>query len=361
MGIEKKQEAADSGYLRGRGSQLQTANRFHVQQYVQDDVDGLDEAFDLDTATQFFEENPKKVISKNDSPDLSFLYSVNPYQGCEHGCVYCYARNSHEYWGLSAGLDFEKKIIVKRNVAAVMEQEFNKRDYRPSTIMLSGNTDCYQPIERKLELTRALLKTMLKYRHPVSLITKNSLITRDIDLLQALAAQGLVHVAITINSLDESLRQKMEPRTATAKKRLQVIRELHAAGIPVSLMCAPIIPGLNHDGIPRLIREAAGHGAGWVSYTVVRLNGTLSEIFRDWLIKAYPDRAKKVMNLIAACHGGKVNDSRWGDRMRGDGKIAEHIAQLVAISRRRYMGDRPREPLRTDLFAPLGGKQLGLF
>jgi len=357
----RRDHRVDQNYLQGRGAQVQTANRFLAQQYVQDDFDGLDEAMELERATQFFADEPKKVISKNDSPDLSFLYSVNPYQGCEHGCVYCYARNSHEYWGFGAGLDFENKIVVKHNVAIVLEQEFNKRNYRPSTIMLSGNTDCYQPIERKLELTRSLLKVMLKYRHPVSLITKNSLILRDIDLLQELAASGLVHVAITINSLDETLRQKMEPRTATAKKRLQVIRQLREAKVPVSLMCAPIIPGLNQHGIPRLIREAAEHGAESVSYTVVRLNGALSGIFEDWLHKAYPDRAKKVMNQIAECHGGRVNDTRWGDRMRGDGKISESIAQLVAISRKRYMGDHTREPLRTDLFTPLGGKQLTIF
>lgn len=360
--MEVEEQPSDrGGYLRGRGAQIQTSNRFETQRYVQDDLDGLDEVPNRNTATQFFEETPKKVISKNDSPDVSFLYSINPYQGCEHGCIYCYARNSHEYWGFSAGLDFEKKIIVKHNVASVLEQEFNKRTYRPSPIMLSGNTDCYQPIERKLELTRALLKVMLKYRHPVSLITKNSLITRDIDLLRELAALELVHVSITINSLDESLRQKLEPRTATAKKRLAVIRELSDAGIPVTLMCAPVIPGLNDDGIPSLIREAADHGAQGVSYTVVRLNGVLPEIFRDWLERAYPDRAKKVMNLIASCHDGKMNDNRWGNRIRGDGPLADHIAQMVQISRRRYMGERNRKPLRTDLFAPLGGKQLSIF
>lgn len=348
-------------FQNGRGAQLQTANKFLKLRYVDDDLDGLDEPVETNAKTTFLRENSRAAISKNDSPDINFDYSINPYQGCEHGCIYCYARNSHEYWGLSAGLDFEQKIIVKHNIAEILEAELNKKNYKPATIMLSGNTDCYQPIERKLGLTRSILKLMLKYRHPVSLITKNSLIIRDIDLLKQLAALGLVHVSITINSLREDLRLQMEPRTATAKKRLQVIAQLSSAHIPVSLMCAPIIPGLNHDEMPALIREAALQGAKWASYTIVRLNGSLEELFTDWLAKTYPDRYQKVCNQIASCHVGKVNDSRWKDRMRGDGKIAEHIAQLFSVSRKRYMGEIPRLKLRTDLFAPTSGKQLTFF
>lgn len=349
--------------ISGRGAQQQQINPFSSTHYVSNSLDGLDEEIDPSGSTIFLEDKAKKAISKNNSPDLFFDYSINPYQGCEHGCIYCYARNSHAYWGYNAGLDFEKKIIVKHDIAALLETELNKPNYQPAVIMLSGNTDCYQPIERKLGLTRSLLQVFLKYQHPVSLITKNTIIDRDLDLLEKLAERQLVHVAITINSLNEELRRKMEPRTATAKRRLQTIAKLRQRNIPVSLMCAPIIPGLNDHEIPQLIKEAAQHGAQNVHYTLVRLNGALSEVFEDWIRLAYPDRANKVLNLIASCHEGKVNDNRWGKRMRGDGQYADQIAQLVKVSRRKYMNssDGKRPVLRTDLFAPNCGRQLPLF
>lgn len=349
--------------MKGRGAPANPANRFQAHRYTTDDPDGIDPVYepDPDLRTEFFPDHARSAISRNDSEDISFEYSVNPYQGCEHGCVYCYARNSHEYRGFSAGLDFEQKILVKHDIVGLLEQEFSRKSYRVSPITLSGNTDCYQPVERKLRLTRGLLELMLKYGHPVSLITKNSLILRDLDVLQELAARDLVQVAITINSLDEELRQKMEPRTATAVKRLRVIRALAEGGVPVRLMCAPVIPGLNMDGIPKLIEDAARHGASDVSYTVVRLNGAIGPLFEDWLQKAYPDRAQKVLNLIASCHDGRVNDNRWGKRMHGDGPIADQIAQLIQLCRRRYMRNVERQPLRTDLFLPPSGKQLDLF
>lgn len=349
--------------MKGRGAQSNPDNRFLAQRYTVDDPDGLDSIYepDPDPSTEFLADHARSAISKNNSVDISFEYSVNPYQGCEHGCVYCYARNSHEYRGFSAGLDFEQKILVKHNIVRLLEQEFHQKNYRVSPITLSGNTDCYQPVERKLRLTRGLLELMLKYSHPVSLITKNSLILRDLDLLRELAARDLVQVAITINSLDEELRQKMEPRTGTAQKRLRVIRALADGGVPVRLMCAPVIPGLNMDGIPKLIEAAARHGASDVSYTVVRLNGAIGSLFEDWIYKAYPDRAQKVLNLIASCHEGRVNDNRWGRRMHGDGPIADQIAQLIQLYRRRYMGSAERRPLRSDLFLPPSGKQLDLF
>lgn len=349
--------------IQGRGATTNPTNRFQALRYGVYEVEGvdLDPAEMPDSTTQFLEDSARSAISKNRSEDISFDYSVNPYQGCEHGCVYCYARNSHEYRGFCAGLDFERKILVKKDIVRLLEKEFNKKTYSPSTIVLSGNTDCYQPIERKLKLTRGLLELMLQYRHPVSLITKNALILRDLDVLQALAKWDLVQVAITINSLDEKLRQKLEPRTVTAKKRLQVIRELHEAGIPVRLMCAPIIPGLNQQDIPKLIEAAAQHGASDVSYTIVRLNGAIGPLFTDWIQEAYPERAQKVLNLIASCHGGHLNDSRWKFRMHGDGEVAQSIAQMIALSRRRFMGNPSRVTLRTDLFTPQKGKQLQLF
>src|SRR5690606_13023964 len=237
----------------------------------------------------------------------------------------------------------------------------NKKNYEPVEIVLSGNTDCYQPIERKLELTRSLLKVFLKYQHPVSLITKNSLILRDLDILEKLAKLNLVRVAITLNSLNEELRQKMEPRTVTAKGRLKVMKQLSDAGVPVMLMCAPIVPGLNSDEMPALIKLAAENGARSASFTLVRLNGQIASIFEDWIVKAFPDRAEKVLSMIKECHGGNLNDTRWGARMKGDGKLAESIHSLFSLSMKRYMGGSSIAPLRTDLFISKFGKQLDLF
>ncbi|GAA4804305.1 PA0069 family radical SAM protein [Olivibacter ginsenosidimutans] len=348
-------------YFKGRGAQINTHNKFFKNKYVCEHIEGLDEAFLENSATQIIETHPKHIISESDSPDLRYLRSINPYQGCEHGCIYCYARNAHEYWGYSAGLDFERKIIVKRECATLLEEAFNHKNYVPAPIMLSGNTDCYQPLERKLRLTQSLLKVFVKYRHPVSIISKNNLILRDLDLLRQLAKDQLVQVAVTINSLNEELRQKMEPRTVTATGRLKVIRQLSEAGIPVMLMCAPIIPGLNSDEMPALIEQAAKHGATAASFTLVRLNGAISGLFKDWIYKAYPDRAEKVLHGIAACHGGKLNDSQFGRRMKGDGVLAESIHQLFKLAVTRFMGANQLTPLRTDRFTPKNGRQLDLF
>ena len=219
---------------------------------------------------------------------------MNPYQGCEHGCIYCYARNTHEYWGYSAGLDFERKIIAKPNAPQLMEKQFMNKNWVVSPIMFSGNTDCYQPIERKMKITRQMLEVLLNFRHPAGMITKNDLIIRDIDILQELAKLNLIHVMVSITSLNNDLRLKMEPRTVTAKNRLKVIETLNKAGIPVGVMTAPIIPGLNSDEIPDLIKAAADHGADSAGYTIVRLNGSIAEIFKDWIYKNFPDRAEKV-------------------------------------------------------------------
>ncbi|HEY1024447.1 MAG TPA: PA0069 family radical SAM protein [Sphingobacteriaceae bacterium] len=353
--------AENKEYFKGRGAQINTHNRFNSNRYVTEHIEGLDEELYENTSTQLFYETPKKIISTSNSPDLSFMHSINPYQGCEHGCLYCYARNAHEYWGFSAGLDFERKIIVKKNAAALLEEQLNKPGYQPAVIMLSGNTDCYQPIERKLRITRSLLEVFLKYKHPVSIISKNNLITRDLDILEELAKYDLVHVAVTINSLNEDLRQKLEPRTVTGRRRLKVITMLNSINVPVRLMMAPIIPFLNSDEIPDVIRSAADAGASAASFTMVRLNGSIAEIFTDWIRKAYPDRAARVLHAIASCHGGKLNDSRWGSRMIGDGHIAESIHKLFSISVNRFMKGRCMRPISVDHFAPAGGKQLGLF
>lgn len=351
----------NSEFFKGRGAQVNTHNKFLKNKYVLDYVEGLDEPFLENNATQFFEETPKKIVSESNSPDLSHMYSINPYQGCEHGCIYCYARNSHEYYGFSAGLDFERKVIVKRNAPALLEDYFNKKNYQPVCIMLSGNTDCYQPAERKLKITRALLEVFLRYRNPVSIITKNNLVLRDIDILAELAAMNLVHVNISLTTLDEQLRQKLEPRTVTASGRLTVIEKLSAKGIPVRVMAAPIIPGLNSNEVANIIKAAAGRGALAAGMTMVRLNGSIGEIFTDWIHKTFPNRAEKVLNMIRSCHGGQLNDSEFGRRMSGDGRVAESIHQMFKMACNRFMADTDVPPFNYDLFAPRAGRQISLF
>ena len=348
-------------FFKGRGAQVNTHNKFLKARYVNEHEEGIDEPMLEDSKTQIFEETAKKIVSISNSPDLSFMHSINPYQGCEHGCLYCYARNSHEYFGFSAGLDFERKIIVKRNAAELLENHFKQKNYEPVPIMMSGNTDCYQPIERKLKITRSLLKVFLKYKHPVSLISKNNLMLRDLDLLKELAGLDLLHVAVTLNSLNEDLRLKLEPRTVTGKARIKLIEKLSNENIPVMLMLAPVIPGLNSDEIPMVIKSAADAGAKAASYTLVRLNGSIAEVFTDWIHKTFPDRAEKVLNMIADCHEGKLNDSRWGARMTGDGHIATSINQLFRISVNRYLSGRSLRPFNMEHFTPPNGKQLNLF
>ncbi|MFM6977025.1 MAG: PA0069 family radical SAM protein [Sphingobacteriaceae bacterium] len=348
-------------FFKGRGAQVNTHNQFLRQEYVAEHIEGIDEEMLENSGTQIFEEHPKTIVSKSSSPDIPLFYSINPYQGCEHGCLYCYARNSHEYYGFSAGLDFERKIMVKRNAATLLEKFFNQKKYQPNTILLSGNTDCYQPLERKMKITRSLLEVFLKYKHPVSIISKNTLMERDMDLLQELASLDLIHISMTITTQNESLRRKLEPRTVTAKSKFLLMEKLAAANIPVRLMMAPIIPGLNSEEIPQMIRSAADAGASDAGFTIVRLNGSIAEVFTDWIKKAYPDRAEKVLHGIASCHGGKLNDSRWGTRMSGEGKVAESIHQLFRISKTRFLGNRTMRPYCFDHFTPRDGKQKILF
>jgi DNA repair photolyase len=283
---------------------------------------------------------------------------MNPYQGCEHGCIYCYARNSHEYWGFSAGLDFESKIIVKKNAPELLERCLLNPNWQPVPISVSGNTDCYQPLERKFEITRKILKVFVRYRHPVGMITKNSLILRDLDLLTDLAHDNLVHVYISITTMDEGLRRVMEPRTASAVKRLKTVEALAKANVPVGVMNAPIIPGLNHHEIPEILKAAADHGALGAGMTVVRLNGSIGKIFEDWLRKNFPDRFDKVWNQICDMHGGNVNDSQWGRRMTGDGNFADTIHQLFRVSRKKFFGDRTLPPIDLTKFRRRGNLSL---
>ncbi len=346
-------------YLKGKGAQINVANKFLAQYISTEDTDSLDEELIAGRpGTEIFYESPKEIISTNESPDIKLSASINPYQGCEHGCVYCYARNSHEYWGFSAGIDFETKIIVKKDAAKLLEKSFLKPTYRPQTIMLSGNTDCYQPLEKKFRITRALLEVFLKYRHPVGIITKNALVTRDVDILKEMAAHNLVHVIFSVTSQDEALRRILEPRTASAIKKFRAMELLASNNVPVGIMNAPIIPSLNHHEIPSILKTASAAGAGFAGYTVVRLNGQVGKIFRDWLEKNFPDRADKVYHQIQELHNGKVNDSQFGRRTRGDGQMADVIRQLFSLSRKRYFGNKSLAPLDVSRFRRAGNLTL---
>lgn len=348
-------------YIKGRGAQINTKNRFETREQVLEHFEGIDELPELDGKTEVFLEHPKTILNKTESPDLPFDYSLNPYQGCEHGCVYCYARNVHQYWGYSAGIDFEQKLIAKPAAPELLRKAFLNKNYKPSRISLSGNTDCYQPLERKMEITRSLLKVFLEFRHPVGIITKNSLILRDLDILTELAKNNLVHVMVSITTMREDLRLLMEPRTATTKNRLGVIRHLSENGIPAGVMTAPIIPGLNSDEIPDLIQAAGDAGALAAGFTMVRLNGSVKDIFHDWLFKSFPDAADKVWNQIKECHGGQVNDNRFGMRMRGEGQIAESIRQLFKLSVKKHLDGRSFPEYDYSLFKrPGAGLQLEL-
>ncbi len=318
-------EENPDNYINGRGAQLNTANKFLKNALVKAHTEGIDDWEEPNAKTSFIIGQSKTVVNKVDSPDVRMGYSLNPYQGCEHGCIYCYARNSHEYWGFSAGLDFERKIIVKKDAPELFKKFLERKNWDAYPISLSGNTDCYQPAERKFRLTRQLLEIALAYKQPIAMITKNALILRDLDILQEMAQLKLAMVYVSITSLDEKLRQKLEPRTTTAKQRLKIIEELSKVNLPTGVMAAPMIPGLNDHELPAILKASAHNGAKVAGYTVVRLNGAIHQLFEDWLRKNFPDRFDKVWHMIQSCHNGNVNDSRFGTRMRGEGNFAEMI------------------------------------
>ena len=287
-------------------------------------------------------------------------YSMNPYQGCEHGCIYCYARNAHEYWGYSAGLDFENKIIVKKNAPALFKKFLMDPKWHPLPISISGNTDCYQPAEKKFRITRQLLEIAASFNQPVSIITKNSGILRDKDILEKMAVQNLAQVYVSFTTLNEDLRRVMEPRTTTALQRLKVVEELSKAGIKVGVMTAPLIPGLNEHELPALLKAAADAGAVAAGYTIVRLNGAVKFIFHDWLQKNFPDRANKVWHMIEHAHGGQVNDTDFSRRMHGSGNIAEMIGKQFDIYTKKYNLNEKDQDLDCSLFRRPGA-QASLF
>lgn len=300
--------------------------------------------------TKYIEVFPKTILNKVDSPDIGLSWSMNPYQGCEHGCIYCYARNTHEYWDFSSGAAFEQNIMLKKNAPDLLRKTLEKKKWEAASIMMAGNTDIYQPAERKFGITRELLKVFLALKHPVSMITKNSLIERDLDLLKELASEKLVYVTMSLTTLDEKLKRVMEPRTSTARNVLKTIERLTQENIPVNVNVAPIIPGINDEEIFDIVKAIAEAGALSAGYIVVRLNGNNALLFEDWINKNFPDRANKVLNQIKSMHGGQLNDSNYGRRMKGEGKFAELIRNQFILARRKFMNGRVMPGLDYSLY-----------
>lgn len=325
---------------RGRGADDNLPNRFEALS-TEVDLDAETDAFsDLDdrpaAATRLYRDDSQTAIARNDSPDLGFDRSLNPYRGCEHGCAYCYARPYHEYLGFSAGLDFESKIMVKENLPDLLRRELSNPRYRPGTLALSGVTDAYQPVERTLGLTRRCLEVLAEFRHPVAVVTKNRLVTRDLDLLGELARHQAAAVFVSVTTLDPALARRLEPRTSSPEARLEAIRSLAEAGIPTGVSTAPVIPGLNDHEIPAILEAGAAAGATSAFYTILRLPHGVKEIFSGWLARHFPDRADKVLDRVRSMRGGRLNDSAFGTRFRGKGVFAEQIRALFETSARRH-------------------------
>ena len=345
----------------GRGAIFNPPNKFEQIRLEPIEIEWESGEEPSPIPTRFLKDTTRSILAKNESPDLPFTYSINPYRGCEHGCIYCYARPSHEYLGFSAGLDFETKILVKEDAPALLAEAFRKKSWQPEMICFSGNTDCYQPVERKLRITRRCLEVFLQYRNPVGIITKNHLITRDLDILKELARMNLVYVILSITSLDTELIRTMEPRTSIPAKRLEAITLLADAGIPVCVNTAPIIPGLNDEEIPSILREAAKCGAKFAGYTMLRLPGAVEPLFLEWLQRALPDRAPKIINRLSEVRGGKLSDARFGYRMKGEGAISSAINRLFRLSCRKYGLNAEQFEFATDLFRREEKMQMEMF
>lgn len=311
--------------------------------------------------TTFTEVFPKTIVNEVKSPDLRMEYSMNPYQGCEHGCSYCFARPTHEYWGFSAGLDFERKIMVKKNAPELLEKFFQKRNYIPKTIMLSGNTDCYQPAEREFEITRKILKVCLDYRHPVSILTKNALVLRDLDILKPMAEQNLVSVGLSIPTINEEIRRKMEPRTSSVYNKLKTLEILAENQIPAMVMVAPVIPGLTSDESLKILKTVSETGAQSFGYVLIRLNDTVEPVFVNWINASFPDRAEKVLNLIRSMRGGKLGEKRYHERYKGEGNIAAMIHDTFALGKRKFFSGKEMPKLSGEHFTGTKAQQLKLF
>ncbi|WP_374629984.1 PA0069 family radical SAM protein [Pannonibacter indicus] len=353
----------DEDLRRGRGAALNMPGRFERQQREGFD-DGWETPDDLPPLkTTVQEEKARTIITRNSSPDLSFDRSINPYRGCEHGCIYCFARPSHAFMGLSPGLDFETRLFAKPNAAELLERELARPGYQVRTIAIGTNTDPYQPIERRYKLMREILTVLETYNHPVAIVTKSALVLRDADILSRMAEKGLAKVALSITSLDKDLVRTLEPRASAPHRRLAALKGLAEAGIPASVMMAPVIPALTDSEIEALLEAAAEHGATEAGYILLRLPLEVSELFRDWLLRNRPDRYRHVMNILRSMRGGKDYDAEWGQRMRGLGPYAQQIGQRFSLACKRLGLNQRRKKLNTELFTPpqVGGVQLSLF
>ena len=347
----------------GRGVGTNRTGRFEAEVRIPVD-DGWDSAEELPAVrTEVTSERAKTIITRNDSPDLSFDRSINPYRGCEHGCVYCFARPTHAYMGLSPGLDFERKLFVKEGAAALLERELSAKDYVPKTIAIGTNTDPYQPIERSRRVMRSLLEVLSRANHPVGIVTKSALVTRDIDILASMAERGLARVALSVTTLDRALARSMEPRASTPDRRLDAMRQLSDAGVPTSIMVAPIIPGVNDSEIETILTRAHAMGARDAGYVMLRLPLEVRDLFGEWLIDQAPEKYRKVMSLVRSTRDGKAYDSTWGKRMTGDGPYAWMTGRRFEVAAAKLGFNKTRLKLRTDLFSPpqRAGAQLSLF
>lgn len=349
------------------GSRIDPPNRFES---VHRDLEREQLEWDEESRRQlahrpieYLFDDSKSIVSENTSPDIPFRYSVNPYRGCAHACPYCYARNTHEYLGFNAGLDFETKIVVKRDAPGLLRKFLDRPSWQGERITFSGVTDCYQPAEREFRLTRGCLEVAREYSQPVSIVTKNALVLRDLDLLTALARDNLVHVFLSVTTLDSELAGEMEPRTSTPAARLRAIETLSAAGVPVGVMTAPIIPGLNDSELPELLRVAKEAGAAAAGYVFLRLPSTVEPVFREWLGRTHPERQSQIENRIRGARDGQLNGSQWGERMRGTGEIADQIAAMFRLFTRRYGLDKRLPPHDSTRFCrPRSGPcQMRLF
>jgi len=367
LGVRFGDRLVDSDRRRGRGASSNPSGRLEAfQRETFDDGWTADEAPEP-LKTEVTVERPRTIITRNDSPDISFDQSINPYRGCEHGCFYCYARPTHAYQGLSAGLDFESRLFVKDGAAALLERELANPKYRPKVIALGANTDAYQPIERQYRVTRSVLEVLAKARHPVGIVTKSNLVLRDLDLLAPMAAEGLVKVFVSVTTVDRGLARRMEPRAPTPERRLEAIERLADAGVPVGVMAAPIIPAVNDGEIETILTRAYSAGAREAGYVALRLPLELRESFREWLAVNFPDRLKRAIALTQSMHGGKDYESQWGRRMAGSGPYAWMIGRRFEIAAKRLGYRETPLSLRSDLFrapapAEAGApRQLSLF
>ena len=342
----------------GRGAAGNPNNRFERIEVEPDEIEGDEPR----PETVYLRDHSRSIIARNDSPDIGFDASINPYRGCSHGCIYCFARPTHEYLGLSAGLDFESRILVKQDAPELLKEELLSPRWNPQVLSMSGVTDPYQPVERRLRITRRCLGVLAEFRNPVVIVTKNYLVTRDMDLLSELASHDAAAVAFSLTTLKDDLRRILEPRTSRPTRRLAAVEKLAAGGIPVGVMTAPVIPGLNDHELPDLLSAAAEAGATFAAYVPVRLPYAVAPLFEDWLARHFPERKDKVLNRIRSMRGGELNDANFGSRMRGEGLFAQHIAQLFSIScRRAGMGEGGFPKLSTAAFRGGGGAQPDLF